>query len=152
VQNRTAAEADAAIRRLPVRLRSSRLVPGGGLAAHEGSASHRGHTIGKHVEKTRAELTRRFQTDPNLKWSSSFADRHIAETAIAQALDRNRLKLSSWIASNAGTLVLNADVGCDVGTSVSASGTVITTSRLRVVLRKEPSVLGYYIKTAFPMP
>jgi len=60
--------------------------------------------------------------------------------------------LSSWMAGNAGTLILNADVGFDVGTSISVSGTVVTTTKLRVVLRRELSVLGYYIKTAFPMP
>jgi len=79
------AEADAAIRRLPRRLRSSPLVPGGGLQAHEGGVGHRGHTIGKHVNKTARELAQRFKDDPNLKWSSSFTDRGVAEAAIARS-------------------------------------------------------------------
>jgi hypothetical protein len=148
----SAAEADAAIRRLPKRLRSSPLVPGGGLHAHEGTATHRGHTIAKHVKKTPAELAQRFKTDSNIQWSSSFTDRATAETAIAGTLAANKLKVERWVAGNAGTLILDADVGYEIGISVPAKGKTVTTTKLRVVLRRESSVLGYYIKTAFPMP
>jgi hypothetical protein len=40
----------------------------------------------------------------------------------------------------------------DIGHSVAQNGTMVHTSKLRVILGKEPSVLGYYIKTAYPMP
>jgi len=109
------AEADAAIRRLPRRLRCSPLVPGGGLQAHEGSAGHRGHTIGKHVNKTHAELALRFQDDPNLKWSSSFTDRQVAAAAIAHALDNNHGAVRNWLAQSWPTYRFVVDVGADIG-------------------------------------
>jgi hypothetical protein len=148
----TAAEASAAIRRLPKRLRSSPLVPGGGLERHEGTATHRGHTILKHVKKTRAELMRRFQTEPNLMLSSSFTDRGTAEAAIARALKQNERAIQTWLTMPQPLLRLRADVGVDIGHSVAKNGTMVHTSELRVILGKENSVLGYYIKTAYPMP
>jgi hypothetical protein len=146
------AEADAAIRRLPRRLRSSPLVPGGGLQAHEGSADHRGHTIGKHVTMTEEELAERFQTEPYLEWSSSFTDRHTAEAAIAMALANNHWLIRTWLRQPLQVFRFEADVGAEIGRSLGADGTMVSTSKLRVVLRKEDTMLGYYIKTAFPTP
>jgi len=147
---RTAADADRAIRRLPVRLRSSLLVPGGGLEAHEGNAGHRGHTIRKHVRKTQEELAQRFKDDPNLKWSSSFTDRHTAEAAIAHALDKHRDAVRNWLAQSWPTYRFVVDVGADLGRSMARNGTMVRTSKVHVTLRKENTMLGYYIKTAFP--
>jgi hypothetical protein len=148
----TAAEADAAIQRLAPELRHSRLVPGGGLAAHEGSATYRGHTLLKHVGKTPKELASRFETEPHLQWSSSFTDRHIAESAISEVLKEQQASLANWLAQPSNFLILESDRGSQVGTSVSRDGTIVATSKLRVTLRKESTVLRYYIKTAFPAP
>jgi hypothetical protein len=149
---RSAAEASAAIERLPESVRSSPLVPGGGLEAHEGTETVRGHTLRKHVNKTPRQLAKRFRADPDLRWSSSFTDRYTAEAAISQALGQNGHKIARWNASNADTLIIDADVGCEIGSSLSVNGIMVRTPKLRVVLRKESSVLGYYIKTAFPTP
>lgn len=147
----SAAEASAAIERLPVSLRSSPLVPGG-LKAHEGSATYRGHTILKHLDKTPGDLVRRFKDEPHLKWSSSFTDRQTAEAAIAQALDENRAAISEWLAQPWPTYRLVNDVGTQVGLSVAKDGTIVSSSKVHVTLRKENTVLGYYIKTAYPAP
>lgn len=115
-------------------------------------ATHRGRTILKHVEKTRAELAQRFKTDPNLQWASSFTDRGYGRGCYRAGSRPEEARTRQMDASNAGTLILDADVRCKIGRSVPVSGKMVTTSKLRVVLRKEPSVLGYYIKTAFPRP
>jgi CDI toxin RNase A-like protein len=146
------AEADAAIRRLPRRLRSSPLVPGGGLQAHEGSGGQRGHTVARHVNKTPAELAQRFKHDPNLKWSSSFTDRATAEAAIAMALAYNRSALRNWLDQSWPTYRFVVDVGADIGRSMARNGTMVSTSKVHVTLRREDTMLGYYIKTAFPTP
>ncbi len=148
----SAAEASAAIERLPPELRSSRLVPGGGLAAHEGTATHRGHTLLKHVGRTTEQLAERFKTEPYLEWSSSFPDHAVAETAVATAIQANQPAVAAWLASKAPSLVIQSDVGMLVGKSVAKNGTIVSTSKVRVALRKEDSVLGYYIKTAHPTP
>ena len=149
---RSAAEASAEIERLAPELRSSRIVPGGGLAAHEGTASYRGHTLLKHVGKTPEQLAERFKNEPHLRWSSGFTDRQVAEAAIARVLDEQQLRLAWWSHNATGSLILESDVGSEIGTSVSQDGAIIRTTKVRVVLRKETSMLGYYIKTAHPSP
>ncbi len=148
----SAAEASAAIERLAPELRSTELVPGGGLEAHEGTATHRGHTLSKHVGKTEEELAGRFETEPRLQFSSSFPDRATAETAVAKAIRDHPQAIAAWLASKAPALRIQADVGTVVGKSVSRNGTIINTSKVQVILKREDSMLGYYIKTAFPSP
>lgn len=149
---RSAAEASAEIERLAPELRSSRLVPGGGLAAHEGTASYRGHTLLKHVGQTPEQLAERFEDEPDLRWSSSFKDRHVAENAVAQVLDNNREQIRNWLGQPQQVLRLTVDIGAEIGQSVAHSGTIVSASKVRVVLRKEGTMLGYYIKTAYPKP
>jgi hypothetical protein len=148
----SAAEASAAIERLAPDLRSSRLVPGGGLAAHEGTATYRGHTLLKHVGETPSQLAKRFETEPWLTFSSSFSDRAVAETAVAKAIQDNPQAIDAWLASKAPSVVLHTDVGIEVGKSVAKDGTIISTSKVRVILKKEETMLGYYVKTAHPTP
>ena len=149
---RTAAEADAAINQLAPEFRQSRLVPGGGLTAHEGTATYRGHTLLKHVGKTQQELLDRFKTEPHLQWSSSFTDRATAEAATARRLDDHRKAISRWLAGTDEALdPQSQDFGSRdwqiggqrMGLSSQHRDTV-------VVLRKENTMLGYYIRTAFP--
>jgi hypothetical protein len=149
---RTAAEADAAIRRLPKRLRSSPLVPGGGLQAHEGTATYRGHTIAKHVKKTRKELAQRFRTEQDLKVSSSFTDRRIAEAAIGKVLKQHKQTVDQWLGTRKKGLVLEAECDRRLGISLHRNGRIVATTRARVILRREESSVGYYIKSAFPVP
>jgi Bacterial CdiA-CT RNAse A domain len=149
---RSAGEASAAIERLAPHLRSSRIVPGGGLAAHEGTATYRGHTLLKHVGKTPEELAGRFKNEPNLERSSTFIDRRTAEAATAKVLDQNAEVLAKWLAAPDRALALESDHGVEVGISVAKDGTIVSASRSRVLLRKENTMLGYYVRTAFPTP
>lgn len=145
------AEADAAIERLPPRLRSSPVVPGG-LKAHEGDAAYRGHTILKHLDKTDEQLTERFANEPKLRWSSSFSDRGTAEAAIAHALRQNQSAIQGWLGRSRPVLKFEVDIGVEIGRSLAQDGTIVSASRVRVVLRKEDTMLGYYIQTAYPTP
>ena len=151
-QARTAAEASEAIERLAPELRSSRIVPGGGLAAHEGTATYRGHTLLKHVGKTPEELAQRFRVEPDLRWSSSFTDRGSAEALISRAVAENGSAITRWLAQPGNRLVLDEDYGIEVGRSMSRHGTVIGPSSFRVVLAKENSSLGFFVRTAYPRP
>jgi len=146
----SAAEASAAIERLAPELRSVRLVPGGGLKMHEGTATYRGHTLLKHVGLKPRQLRRRFRTEPRIIWSSSFTDRQTAESAIGRLLYERKSEIEQWLASPSRRLELDGDYGREVGLSVSRDGLVRRPSSLRVVLRKEKSQLGYFIRTAYP--
>jgi hypothetical protein len=148
----SAAEASAAIERLAPQLRTVRLVPGGGLKMHEGTATHRGHTLLKHVGLTRKQLATRFKTEPRIIWSSSFTDRQTAESAVGGLLHDRSSQLERWLASPSRRLELDGDYGAEVGLSVSRNGELRRPSTFRVVLRKEQSPLGYFIRTAYPEP
>ena len=148
----TAAEASTAIEGLTPELRSSRLVPGGGLKAHEGTATHRGHTLLKHDGKTTKQLRRRFKTEPWLNFSSSFTDRATAESAIGRLLQERSSEITQWLAGTDRQLELDGDYGTEVGRSVSQDGVVLRPSSFRVVLRREKSRLRYFIRTAYPRP
>jgi hypothetical protein len=148
----SAAEASAAIERLAPELRTVRLVPGGGLKMHEGTATHRGHTLLKHVGLRPKQLAKRFKQEPRLKYSSSFTDRQTAESAIGRLLHERRSEIAKWLASADLRLRLDGDYGTEVGRSVSRGGVVLRPSTFRVVLDKEKSRLGYFIRTAYPRP
>ncbi len=151
-QARTAAEASEAIERLAPHLRSSRLVPGGGLAAHEGTATSRGHTLLKHVNQTPEQLAQRFTNEPKLERSSSFVDRQNAEAAVAKVLDDQAEAVARWLAGPDRKLVLESDLGVEVGISMAKGGTIVSATKSLVVLRKENTMLGYCIRTAYPKP
>jgi hypothetical protein len=133
-------------------VRSVRLVPGGGLKMHEGTATHRGHTLLKHVGLRPKQLAKRFKTEPRLKFSSSFTDRQAAETAVAKAIQDSQQVIVVWLASPLPGLLIQTDAGTVVGKSMARDGTIISTSKVRVALRKESTMLGYYVKTAYPTP
>jgi Bacterial CdiA-CT RNAse A domain len=148
----SAAEASAAIERLAPELRSVRLVPGGGLKMHEGTATHRGHTLLKHVGLKPRQLAKRFKREPDVKWSSSFTDRQTAESAIGRLLQDRNAEITQWLAAPSRRLKLDGDYGTEVGRSVSRHGMVKRPSSFRVVLDKEKSPLGYFVRTAYPRP
>jgi len=149
---RSAREASAAIERLAPELRSVRLVPGGGLKMHEGTATHRGHTLLKHVGKKEKQLRRRLKREPGIRWSSSFTDRQTAESVIGRLLHDRKYDIDQWLAGPNPRLRLDGDYGTEIGRSVSRHGMVKRPSSFRVVLDKEKSQLGYFIRTAYPRP
>jgi hypothetical protein len=129
--------------------RFSRLVPGGGLAAHEFSG---GHAIEKHVGKTEAELIARFQAEPKLRYSSSFTDRSTAEQAIAEAIKANRQTIDAVRNGISPRQEIVYNFNTTVGIVVPQSTkTAFETSRLLVVVKADNNMPdGYTIITAFP--
>ena len=79
---------------------SSRLVPGGGLTAHENAG---GHTLARHVGQTEAQLASRLANEP-VPIASSFTDRAIAEAAISEALDANQAAITAWLSGTPSSI------------------------------------------------
>lgn len=134
---------------------SSRLVPGGGLLAHETveGGVERGHTPRRHVGRTPEDLQQRLIDYPGLPAASTFLDRATAEDAVSHAIDLNQAAIDTWIASGyAGKAPAfispypNAGLPFDPGATES-----VVANFVQVVLRRDPgSPLGYYILTSFP--
>jgi filamentous hemagglutinin len=125
----------------------SRIVPGGGLAAHEVAG---GHLLARHVGQTQAQLAQRLATQPGISAASTFATRAEAEAAVSAVLDANAAQVSSWVASGAnGRLVLE---GAFQGGSVlsRSAASAVQGNAARVVLQGTQGG-NYRILTGFPI-
>jgi len=122
----------------------------GGLTANEELG---GHVLQFHVGLDASELSARLVADPRLRIASSFYNRAIAESAIAEAIGANSTDISLWLAGAQQRLVSPA-VGLSgaVGLSLTrGSVSPIAASAVRVVLdRSAASPIGYIIRTAYP--
>lgn len=126
----------------------SRLVPGGGLAAHEAAG---GHLLAKHVGQTGADLAARLAAQPRLSAASTFVSRTEAEAAMSGLLSARVADVNAWVAAGArGRLVLDgAFSGGAVlrrGSSVAVPGTGV-----RAVLEGTGGG-GWRIITGYPTP
>jgi hypothetical protein len=125
-----------------------RLVPGGGLAAHEGLEG--GHTLAKHVGKSEAFLRHRLATEPVLQAASTFYDRQTAETAIAQMVDDNSSGVSRWLAGKERSLSVVGSMPQPVGTVIRrTSATPVQAAGVKVILKRSSLLpVGFRIHTA----
>ena len=128
---------------------TSRLAPYGGLAAHEAAG---GHTIARHIGKTDADLASRLAAEPRISGASSFTDRAIAESAIAQTIDANQAAINTWLSGSSPRLVVNHTLSGPVGRSLArGAARPIDALGVRLVLQRDPSLpTGYRIVTGFP--
>ena len=130
---------------------ATRLAPGGDLSAHEAVG---GHALDRHVGKTSEELAARLVDQPGITGASTFTDRAVAETSVAETLERNSELVRDWVAEAApGQTTRFESVFEDpVGTVLArnASGPV-PGNTARVVIRADSSMPdGYFILTAYP--
>ena len=130
---------------------SSRVVPGGGLRAHENAG---GHLIERHVGKTDTELSSRLSSQTNISAASSFPDRATAKRAVSSALDTNSTNITSFLNGSNNRLVINHDVGTPVGNVMTRGSTAsVPSSNVRIVVQRDPNMAtGYRIVTGFPTP
>jgi filamentous hemagglutinin len=128
-----------------------KLVPGGGLPAHEAAG---GHTIARHVGLAEAQLSARLIADPYLPAASTFANLAGAELAIAEALDAHAANVNIWVGvtGNKPLVVTHALPNTTQGTILVRGATNPTSaSALRVVLKRDSSMpCRYRIQTAYP--
>jgi uncharacterized protein YukE len=129
----------------------SRLVPGGGLAAHEAAG---GHTLLKHVDKTAEQLRQRLVDEPNLERSSSFYDRGTAEDVLSRVLAQHDGQIQNWLGGAEVKLQLVGRAGRPVGLTLqSGKAEAVEVTGLMLYLRRDSKMPGgYFIRTAFPQP
>ncbi|WP_375055092.1 RNase A-like domain-containing protein [Zobellella sp. DQSA1] len=127
----------------------SRIVPGGGLQAHENVG---GHLLSKHVGQSEQALMNRLAAEPRISGSSSFYNRATAENAVSQVLDTNQAKITDWLNSSGGRLRLDHTLPDPAGISVTrGSADAVDVNSARVILVRDPSTpIGYKILTGFP--
>jgi hypothetical protein len=115
----------------------TRLVPGGGLMAHEGIDG--GHTLAKHVGKTEGFLCNRLATEPGIKAASAFYDRQSAENALVELIDANWSELTRWLRGGGFELILTGRTARAHGVVLIRSVTrPVEAGGIRLVLRRSP--------------
>ncbi len=129
----------------------SRLVPGGGLAAHEAAG---GHTLAKHAGKPIAFLAERLRNESHLSYSSTFYSRQHAEDAIRDLLETRRPEINVWLAGRAPGAELSVRAPRQIGiTLLRGSTRPVDVCGIVVRLRRDSQMpAGYRIHTAFPQP
>ena len=125
-------------------------MPGGGLRAHE---SRGGHTLSKHVGWSDDALRQRLRK--GLDVASTFTSRALAEDAVSAALLVNRGKIGVILPRLAAgeRLIIEQKFNRAIGRSIQrgADGAV-NARRVRIVIERDGSHLGYRIVSAFPIP
>jgi hypothetical protein len=129
----------------------SRLVPGGGLAAHEAAG---GHTLLKHVDKTAEQLRQRLADEPTIHRSSSFYSRAAAEDAVSEMLARHHGQIQNWLRTDSPDLSLRGRREQLIGLTLRRGQThAAEVNGVLVYLRRDTEMsVGYHIHTAFPRP
>jgi filamentous hemagglutinin len=128
----------------------SRLVPGGGLQAHESAG---GHLLLKHVGRTEKQLAERIAGE-GLPRVGSFSNRTVAEQVTSEAIEANQAAISSWLkGSKDAPLILVHVARSPVGhVLVQGAARAVETCRFKLVLLKANSALGWRILTGYPLP
>ncbi|MCX8156482.1 MAG: hypothetical protein N3J91_08560 [Verrucomicrobiae bacterium] len=134
----------------------SRLVPGGGLGAHEAAG---GHALSRHVPQgtataaqVQAALAARLAADASIPAVSAFASRAVAEKAVVEALEANQGAICAWLSGNANRLVVTHTAGSPVGVVLPRGAGSPMAAREVVVLDKvaPQSGLCFRVTTAYP--
>ncbi|WP_395692210.1 RNase A-like domain-containing protein [Nocardioides sp.] len=123
----------------------------GFLRRHEGVG--RGHSIERHVAKSREWLQERVVNHRTARFASSFRDEAVADRAVTGLLRTRTSEIEAWMSASDRQLTMQARLRNAIGICVDRSGNVVDATGIRIVLVKDPTMAeGFYIKTAFPTP
>lgn len=125
-------------------------VPWGGIKSHEREGRH---LIAEHVEKSLSDLQEQLDLKLRSPAASSFPDIFTADRAAADVLANRHREISAWLESGSRQL-FKPEHECDftVGEVLERGGNHFTTKKVKLVLvRDNHTLLGYQIKTGFPI-
>lgn len=141
-----------------------RITPGGGLGGDEDVVKG-WHTLDRHVNKTLEDLALRLSNNPKMKAASAFTSREAAEEAAGKAVAYYEEEIRGWLAGGKvdspllevtkdRIVIKDFEADSVVGYVLSRGRSFAEyTSRVRIVLAKEPtSLTKYRIKTGYPVP
>jgi len=111
-----------------------------------------GHTLARHVARTDDELRERLARERNISAASTWSDREIAETVVAEALAAEHSRVEGWMRRGfpRANLALHYNAGRMIGRSLRRgdSQTVECTSAVIVLRADGPE--GFYVLTTYP--
>ena len=117
----------------------------------EGHDKRGGHTRQRHIGKSVSWLQKRAASlSPDYE-ASTFNTNGNANLTQARAIKENKEKINAWLKTKESRLVLQKTMDREIGTVVNRSGKVWNTKRVRIVLTKDSSKLGYKVLTSYPV-
>ncbi|SEJ64145.1 RNase A-like domain-containing protein [Achromobacter sp. NFACC18-2] len=125
------------------------------LSRHEANVAGGlgGHTIARHVGKTKAHLEARLTTQPYLDEVSTFHSVQDAETAINRLMRVNADRVARWAATapDGETLDLLGPASGNLGVVLVRGATNLVQGRtVKIVLKKRPyNGMPYFVLTAY---
>jgi hypothetical protein len=114
-----------------------------------------GHTLGRHVGRTDAELRDRLRAEPQISAASTYTDRATAEHAVGAAIAEAGRKLDSWTSRSGRRPNLVLDYRDRSGQSLGRSYArgqreAVPCDQAVVVLRWDERRNRYYVLTSYP--
>lgn len=114
-----------------------------------------GHTLARHVGRSDADLRERLAHEPRISAASTYTDRARAELVVGLALERESVRLDSWLRRRGyrPNLVLHVEAprGPPIGRVLlrGAPASVPATLAL-VVLRWDEDAREFFVLTSYP--
>jgi hypothetical protein len=111
-----------------------------------------GHTLGRHVGRTDAELQERLERERNISAASTWTDRSTAEQVVTEALRAERRRIDGWMGrgERRPNLALHYDGGRVIGRSLRRGKNQVVPCTSAVIVLKADGPDGYYVLTTYP--
>ena len=130
---------------------ANRLGPGHDLTPDEAQG---GHTLGRHVGRSDADLRERLARERNISAASTYTDRATAEAVVGNALDHNS-RVQRWVEHGGRRPNLALDYHGDRSQPIGRcmqrdSGVAVPAWDAIVVLKASRDGDGFYVLTTYP--
>jgi Bacterial CdiA-CT RNAse A domain len=111
-----------------------------------------GHTLRKHVGRSDDELRQRLRRERNISAASTWIDRATAESAVGDALQRNREPIDRWLSRSGGhpNFVIDYDSDRPLGRSLRRDADQSTPCAHATIVLKWSGPNDYYVLTSYP--
>ena len=108
-------------------------------------------TLEKHVGQSKRRLPDRFKREPGIKGSSSFASRKLANWAQREFIKHYKREIAEWLKTNEPTFEKTLELDRELGLVVDKKGREYRTNKVRVVLVRDKTKVGYHVHTSYPI-
>jgi hypothetical protein len=116
-----------------------------------------GHSIEKHVGKSEDWLRDRLLKEPETKIASSFRNYETANRVVAKAVKENIAKISDWLESGKGKLILKVEAENPIGIVLERGKggsvglkTAKETNKAEIIIIRDSTPQGWHVLTSYP--
>lgn len=108
-----------------------------------------GHALEKHVGKSKQRLLDRFKREPDIKGSSSFASRKLANWAQRKFIKHYKREIAEWLKTNKPMFKRKLELDRELGLVVDRKGRMYKGTKVEAVLVRDETEVGYHVLTIY---